>query len=185
MCSTTYTISQIIVFIMYVLLVLTYIERSRKQILITNIVVDILEGISFYLLNGYTGFAMSFFYIIRDVFFLNEIKNIKNSQFTKRDYIILLILLLMIVGLTIVAYDGIFSLFSVIATIITTVAIWQRNTKIYRILGILSCMFWLGYYIYIYSIVAIVLESILLIATVFGVIRETRRDTTKIISEYY
>ena len=185
MWSTTYIISQIIVFIMYILLVLTYIERSRKQILITYIAIDILEGISFYLLKGYTGFAMSFFYIIRDTFFLNEIKNTKNSKFTKRDYTILLILITIIINLTIISYDGIFSLLSVFATITTTIAIWQRNTKIYRLLGIFSCILWLGYYIYINSIVAIILESVLFVVTILGVIRESKRDTTRIISEYY
>ena len=176
MWTTSYIVSQILTVVIYILFCLSYIERSRKQILITNIGSHILQGIAFYLLGGFAGLGMNVFYMFRDVFLLIDIKHHNDKKITKRDYIILLVFLAMIVILAIISYESILGLFSVFATVASTIAIWQKNTQVYRFLGTVCSIFWLGYHIYLGSIFGIVLESILLVVTLIGFIRECLRN---------
>ncbi len=184
MWTTAFTISQLLTVILYVLLCLTYIERSRKQILITNLASHFVQITIFILLKGYTGLAMMIFYIFRDNFFLIDSKNQKNEKIERRDVHILIILMLFILSLGILTYDGVLSLFSVFATVASTIAIWQKNIRIYRFLGIICSICWLIYHIYLCSIMAIILESILLMTTIFGYIAELKRTKLNIKVKY-
>lgn len=187
MWTTTYTVSQLLTVIFYILLCLTYIERSRRQILVTNLISHFVEAVIFILLKGYTGLAMIIFNFFRDNFFLIDSKNQNNKEITRRDIHILIILLMGIMFLAIISFDGIFSMFPILATIASTIAIWQKNTRIYRFLGIFCSMCWLVYHISLHSIVAIILESILLVSTIVGYFRELKRNKSnvKYQSEFY
>lgn len=171
-----YTLSQVLIVIVYILICITYFLKNRKKILITNILAHIFQAISFLLLNGLTGVAMNFVYVVRDTFFVIDEKNRKSKKLNKRDYIIFLIFIIIIVVLTIFTYNGWGSLLSVVATIVSTIAIWQKNTKYYKLLGIPVSMAWLGYYIFLKSIFAIVLESILLVSTITGYMLENKKE---------
>ena len=81
-----------------------------------------------------------------------------------------------IIVLTIFTYNGLGSLLSVIATLVSTVAIWQKETKYYKYLGIPISIFWLGYNIYLKAIFAIILETILFISVISGCVLEYRKD---------
>ena len=187
MWTTEYLISQILTVILYGLLCLTYIERSRKQILITNLITQVLQGTAFILLHGDTGFAMSIFFFLRDSFFLTDLKREKSDDITRRDIHILIVMMLFILSFGIIFYDGILSVFSILATIASTIAIWQKNTRIYRFLGIFCSISWLIYHISLHSIVAIILESFLLVSTIVGYFRELKRNKSNIKyqSEFY
>lgn len=171
-----YTISQVLIVFVYILICTTYFLRNRRKILITNIIAHIFQAGSFLLLNGLTGVAMNIVYIIRDSFFAIDDKNRKNNNLNKRDYIILSIFISIIIILAIFTYSDWSSLLSAVATIISTIAIWQKNTKYYKLLGIPVSMAWLGYYIFLQSIFAIVLESILLVSTITGYIFENKKE---------
>ena len=171
-----YIISQFLIVIVYILICTTYFLKNRRKLLITNIIAHILQAGSFLLLNGLTGVAMNIVYVIRDSFFAIDEKNRKNNNLNKRDYIILTIFILIIIIFTIFTYSGWSSLLSVIATIISTIAIWQKNTKYYKLLGIPVSIAWLGYDIFLQSIFAIILESILLVSTITGYILENKRE---------
>ena len=187
MWTTAYTVSQLLTVVLYTLLCLTYIERSRRQILVTNLISHFVEVIIFILLKGYTGLAMIIFNFFRDNFFLIDSKNQNNKEITRRDIHILIILLMGIMFLSIISFDGIYSMFPILATIASTIAIWQKNTRIYRFLGIICSSCWLIYHIYLCSIIAIILESLLLISTIIGYIRELKRNHSnlKYQSEFY
>ena len=51
----------------------------------------------------------------------------------------------------------------IVASIIFTISVWQKNIKVYKILGLISSVLSLVYYIYIASIFAIILEVVLFI----------------------
>lgn len=170
-----YIISQILLVFVYAGFCITYFLKDRKQILIVGIISHIIHIFPFLLLNGLTGAAMCLVYVIREVFFVIDEKNRKSKTLTKRDYIILLILVLIVIGLTIFTYNGLGSLLSVIATLISTVAIWQKDPKYYKFLGIPVSIFWLSYNVYLKAIFAIVLETILLISTLVGSFMEIKK----------
>lgn len=167
--TTTYIISQVFAILMYVLLASTYYLKSRKAVLIINILSMIAQAISFIYLKAYTGLAMDIVAIIRNiVFMIDEKKNGKREQNTKKDVIILALLYIITILLSIFTYNGLPSLFSVLGTFLYTYSVWQKNTNTYKLLGIPTSVSWIAYNIYIKSIFGGILESIVLVCSGIG-----------------
>lgn len=178
--TVTYILSQVFVIIMYILLALTYYLKDRKKILIISFLSGISSAIAYILLGAWTGFAMCIFAMIRNIiFFIDEKKNGKRDKITKIDIMILIVLILITVIFTIFTYTDFLSLLSVFATSIYTYSVWQKNTKIYKLLGIPTSIVWISYNVYIMSIFGIILESILLICSTIGYILDTKKEKTK------
>lgn len=173
MWTTSYIISQILIVFTYLFFIVTYFQKKKSHVLITNIVAHIIQAISFILISGYTGLAMCVILTFRDTFiFFDE----KNNYRKLIKIIFLSIYFLAIIISTIYTYDGFLSLLSVFATLISTYAVLQKKVMVYRLLGIpVSCL-WLGYHIYIKSIFAIILESILLVSAITGYIKGRIKD---------
>lgn len=173
MISITYILSQVFIIISYIFLVFTYQTKNRKSILIYNFISLIATGLSYIFLSAYSGLAMVGVAIIRNIIFLiDEKRNGKSEKNTTKDYIILAILYLISIIFAIFTYNGILSMMSVVATMLYTFSVWQKNTKVYKLLGMPIEAIWIIYNIYIFSIFGIILESILAISTVIGCIRE-------------
>ena len=60
-----------------------------------------------------------------------------------------------------------------------TFSVWQKETHIYKILGVPIGILWISYNIYIESIFGIVLESIILICSLTGYLLEIKNITVK------
>ncbi len=150
--TNTYIISQVFAILMYVLLASTYYLKNRKTVLTINILSMIAQAISFIYLKAYTGLAMDAVAIIRNIIFMvDEKKNGKSEQNTKKDVIILVILYIITILLSIFTYNGLPSLFSVLGTFLYTYSVWQKNTNTYKLLGIPTSISWIAYNIYIKS----------------------------------
>lgn len=167
-----YVLSQVLVIINYVLLIISYQLKNRKTILIVNFVSTISISIAYLLLSAYTGFAMAIVSIIRNIIFLAN--NKKRKKITKKDVNILLLLCAISVLFTVFTYDGFFSLMPLVATILYTYSIWQKDTKVYKILGIPVCLAAITYNIYINSIFGIIFEICLAISAIIGLTREVK-----------
>ena len=168
--SPTYVVSQVFVVLMYVSLCSTYFLKSRSKIIVIDIIGHLFQMISFILLSGFTGVAMNVVYTIRDIYLYIANKKENDEDRRIKDAIFLTFLFVIIIASSIYTYNGVYSLFSVFATVFSTIAIWQKNTRIYKLLGIPSSVCWLSYHVYIQSILAIILESILLISILIGYI---------------
>lgn len=174
--TTTYIISQVFTVIMYILLAMTYYVKDRKRVLILNFIATISIAIAYILLGAWTGLAMCVVVIIRNIIFLlDEKKNGKRETTTRKDIIILIILYSISIIFAIFSYDGIFSLLSVCATMLNTYSVWQKNIKLYKLLGIPTGILWVLYNAYIISVFGIILESALLICSTTGYILEKRK----------
>ena len=168
-----YILSQFFTITMYLILVLSYQSKKRSHILVLSLLSQVTCGIAYILLEAYTGLAMCIIALIRDVIFMiDENKNGKRDFITKKDVIFLIILYLLMIISTVFTYQGLYSLLSVIATMIFTYSIWQKNTKVYKLLGIPVGTFWILYNLYVKSIFGVILESALLIASIVGFIRD-------------
>lgn len=172
--TSIYIVSQIITILYFAVLSLSYLLKDRNKILIANFVAHIGQTIAMAMLNGYTGAAMSIIMIFRDLtLIIQEAKKAKGKEINKKiDILILIITILLIVVLTIFTYNGPLSLLSVIATLVTTFALWQKDVKAYKLLGIVAGILWLAYNIFIFSIMGIILESILLICSIVGYFKQ-------------
>ena len=176
--TVIYIISQIITVAYFGVLTLSYLLQNRLKILVTNFIAHIGQTISMAMLNGYTGAAMSLIMTIRDlVLLVQEKRKIKGRKVSEKfDLIVLVVTVIVVIFLTVFTYNGFLSLMSVIATLITTVSFWQKNVKTYKILGIRANILWLIYNTFIMSIMGVVLESILLIASIIGYIKDSKNE---------
>lgn len=177
--TNIYIISQIITVIYFAMLSSSYLLKNRKRILVTNFIAHIGQTTAMAMLNGYTGAGMALIMMLRDfVLLLQEIRKSKGKEISeKSDLMILIITVLLIITLTIFTYNGPLSLLSVVATLITTFALWQKNVKMYKILGIIAGVLWLLYNVFIMSIMGILLELSVVICSVIGFWKEKRGGT--------
>lgn len=174
--TTTYLVSQIVTIIMYILLAITYQVKNRKTVLILNFLALIANGIAYILLDAYTGLAMCIIALLRNtIFLIDEKKNGKTEKNNKKDIAILVILYTLSIISAIFTYDGFLSLLSVFATMLYTYSVWQKKTKIYKLLGIPIGILWTLYNFSIGSIFGVILEMALLVSSMIGYILEVRR----------
>lgn len=173
-----YIISQIITILYFAILSLSYLLKDRKKILLANFVAHIGQTTAMAMLNGYTGAAMSIVMMLRDLTLLiQESKKSRGKDINKKlDLVILIITVLLMVILTIFTYNGPLSLLSVVATLVTTFALWQKDVKTYKILGLIAGILWLAYNIFIMSIMGIILELILVICSIVGYIKDIKKE---------
>ena len=173
--TATYILSQLFIVIECILLATSYQSKSRKKIVLFNLFSLISAGISYMLLSAYSGFAMIIIAIIRNIIFiLDEKKNGKRNTNGKNDYIILAFLLFLSFIAAFFTFRGILSMLSVVASTLYTISVWQKNTKVYKVLGIPIATLWMLYNIYIFSILGIILETIILISSIIGYVKEKK-----------
>ena len=166
----TYIISQVFVVLTYILLAATYFTSHRTKILVLSLFALFCNGVHYSLLSAWTGLGVVIIATIRNVLFLIQQKIKVLDKYVIDDWIIL-ITLLIISGVTaVMTYDSFFSLFSIAGSILYTISVWQKNIKVYRILGIISSAMSLIYFIYIASIFAIILEGIMLVTMIVSTV---------------
>lgn len=173
-----YIISQVITVAYFAILSLSYLLKDRTKILTANFVAHIGQTTAMAMLNGYTGAAMSVIMMLRDLTLLiQEKQKEKGKEISKKaDLAILIVTVLLMIILTIFTYNGVLSLLSVVATLITTYSLWQKNVKAYKLLGLIAGILWLAYNIFIMSIMGIILESILVICSIIGYIKDVKKE---------
>lgn len=178
--TVTYVVSQIFTIIMYALLSLTYYLKDRKSILIVSFLSMIANGIAYFLLHAWSGLLMCIIAVVRNiVFIIDENKNGKKDKMVKLDIIVLIIVYIFCIISAIFTYEGLLSLLSVFATMVYTYSVCQKDTKIYKLLGIPVGILWVTYNAYVKSLFGIILEGILLICSISGYIIEKKNIKRK------
>ena len=168
-----YILSQVFIILNYIFLIITYQLKNKQKILLFNIAAQTSAGLSYICLGAYTGLAMTITSILRNIIFINsENNNNLSKKITKKDIYTLIIIYILMIILSIITFDGLLSLMSVFATMLYTYSVWQKNTKIYKLLGIPVSLAWITYNIYIKSIFGIILEFVLMISAIIGLFRD-------------
>ena len=170
-----YILSQIFTILMYALMAWTYFLKDKRKIVIVSAFSLVASIIAYILLGAWTGLAMCVVAMLRNLYILwEEKKNGKRETNEKRDYIFLAIVYLGIILATIPTYEGFLSLLSVFAISIYTYSIWQKSPRVYKFCGIPVGILWIAYNTYVKSIFGVILEAILLIASVIGYAAEVK-----------
>lgn len=162
--SLAYIASQILVVIYYLIYSWTFHLKASNKILIFGIIATIISSISYVLLNAYTGMAMCLIAIIRNLLFAKD----------KRSTLNLTLIFILTIIASILTFDSYFCLFNIIATLIYTYALWQKNTKIYKLLGIIVNGLMIVYDIYINSVLGVILISIAFVSSIIGFVKENK-----------
>ncbi len=164
--TISYIVSQICAIVAMILFGMTYLVKDKKVVLILAIMFSILYGTQYLLLNALSGFLMNMVSIIRNIwFYINAKKKKKNN------IIVLITLIVITIILGSISLKSVFSMFSILATIIYTYSIWQDEIKVYRWLSIPTSISWIIYNIYSNTLFGIISESILLIIEIIGIIK--------------
>lgn len=162
----TYILSQVFICLCYAFMGLTYVVKNRTWILYLNFVALILNGTHYTLLGAWAGVGVIAIAIVRNILFLLQQKIEKLNKSSVFNWSILIFLIIVSVFVAIFTYDTALSLFSTFASMTYTISIWQKNIKIYKILGFVSSALNLIYYIYIGSLFGVILELLVEIITI-------------------
>lgn len=184
--KTEYILSQVFVILNYLLVGITYVVKSRKQILIFNYTATVANAIHFSFLSAWSGLAVCGIAILRNIILSiqDHFEKLKNSKVVDWSIFAFLCILFAVSGYF--TYVGVLSLFSIFASFIYTVSIWQKNQTAYKILGIACSACLITYLIFIWSLFGFICEIILLIVEIIVVIIairnivKSKRDLKKI-----
>lgn len=172
-----YIASQIIIAISYTCLGLTYCFKKRKIILILSFLANFTNACAYLLLGAYTSASMCAISITRDiVFIIDEKINGKTKKIVKKDVFILIGVYIVSIISIILTFNGWKSLIYAIATMLYTYSIWQKDNKVYRLMGILCHIIVIIESVAIKSIAGLVLQSIVLVCTIIMFIKSKNEE---------
>lgn len=181
---STYFLSQIFVCLCYAFLGLTYVIKKRTWILYFSLMALLFNGLHYSLLKAWAGVGVVCIAVVRNVLFLIQQKIKVLDKYVIDDWIILIFLMIISIITAFWTYDSVLSLFSIVASMVYTISVWQKNIKVYKILGILSGLLNIVYFIFIKSKLGIVLESIVCVITiVFTIIYLVNENKKKRLSK--
>ena len=166
-----YVLSQVFVILAVVCLGTTYLLKDKRIILLLSILVAIFYGLEYLFLGALTGLLMNIVSVIRNIwFYINAKKKKKNS------IIVLIVLFIIAIGLGLMSFKNIFSIFPIISTLLYTYSIWQDDVKKYRWIAIPMSLSWITYNISVSSIFGVITEIILLIFEIIGIVKLRRKN---------
>ncbi len=174
-----YIISQVFVCLTYIMLGITYLTTKRTNILIFSLIALVCNGVHYTLLGAWAGLGVVLIAVLRNVLFLIQQRIKVLDKYVLDDWLILIVLMIVSVITAVFTYDTVFSLFSIAGSIIYTISVWQKNIKAYRILGLISSAMSLVYFVFIGSIFAIILESIMFIFMLVATIIFFKKERNK------
>ena len=156
--TLTYILSQIFVVLCYICLAATYAIKNRYILLSVSIAAIVFNAISYTLLGAWAGLAVTIVALIRNIIFMIQEKFEGDKDYTVADWIVLVVLMLISATFAYFTYDGWLSLFSVFSSVLYTISVWQHNISAYKILGLISSICSIVYFIFIWSLFGFILE---------------------------
>ena len=153
---------QLIGFLAFCVLVLSFYKKNPKTIIAYQIVATFAYTVHYLLLGALSGAYISFIGIFRNI----AVIKVKNHKKTLAGIIILLYLLV-----TLVFYEGIYSLFPIVANSAYLITMVIGTKKSLLIGGIISPILWALYGLFVGSYASIITETILLISNTIQLIR--------------
>lgn len=178
----SYIWSQIFTVVEYGLLGASYLAKNRKAVVLLDIASMSCGIIAFIFLGADLGMAMSIIILLANFYYLwDEHKHSakERAKLHVRDYVVLTAVLTGIFVVTILTYDGPLSLLSVAATVLYEISIWQKSTKIYKLLGIPVAFCWMTYNGFVQSIFGVICEAVMFITSIIGYVRELQAEKRK------
>lgn len=145
---------QLIGLLAFCVLVLSYYKKDSNTILTYQITSNLAYAVHYFLLGGLSGAFISFVGAIRNIIFV-KVKRV--------NILLITIFTILYLIITIIFYESLYSIFPMCANICYLIFISKKDKKNILIGAILNSLFWMLYSAFVYSIVGIVTESILII----------------------
>ena len=162
--SSTYVLSQLFIVVAYSLFGMSYIAQNRKTILVCSSCSLVAEAVGYILLFAWGGLAMVVIAAIRNLLFFGQTKLLEKRPDLKRfEWVSLAFVWLLGVVGAVITWNGILGTFAIVAGMIYAYSIWQKNDKVYDVLGIFACVFLIIYNVFIGSLFGVIMETILML----------------------
>lgn len=159
-------IAQIIGVIALIFTMISVHQVNKRKILEFQILSNFAYLSQYVCLCAWAGVAMTSLGVLRSfVFYYYDEKNKKKSL----KLLFSISLLIIICG--ILTYDGVVSLLPIVIALGYTYALWQSNMKVFRIVSVISPLFWLAYDISVSAIVATLSCIFEFVSAFFAVLR--------------
>lgn len=162
-------ITQIIGVIAYILFALSFNKKEKEEILLLQIFSYVGFIIHYYLLGGFTGSICNVFGLVTLILIYFFDKYFKDK---KKLLIIIIIPILIVISL--LTYDNIYSIFPIIATVMSLLSFLKNDTSFIRLIGIISVPCYCIYAIIYKSYFAILFEVITGISIIFAYIKNKK-----------
>lgn len=143
-----FILAQLLGVIALIILVISFQKDDRKSLLKHQIFSSIFFALQYLCLNAITGFLMSIMTAIRNLIF--------SKYNNKVPIIYLTIILISMIVLSIISFDGIISILPTTAVIIYSIAVWYGKLKFIRIIEVISCTLFIIYNIKVLAISGLV-----------------------------
>ena len=167
-------IGQIIGFVAMAVIVFSYQQKSHKNILTFQMVSGLLFTVHFLLIGAYTGCVSNLIGALRSLIYAYRGKN-KFTDF--KLWPVIFSVVFTISG--IMTWDNVFSVFPIVAMVVSSVVLWIDSPKINRAFSIPTSACWLVYNIPSGSISGVATEIFVLSSIVIGMIRLDRKKSGK------
>lgn len=141
--------------------------KEKKKLFLTQIISNLLYSIQYYLMSANTGLFSSVIAIIRSIIFAKKEEGKQNKIY---NYITLILVLIYMIALK-MTWNGIISIFPILAETINTVFMNFFKLKGIRIINIIISVLWLVYNIYIVSYAGITVNILFVISTTVALIK--------------
>ena len=153
--------------------VIIYQQKSRKNLLISKLISDVVWFLHYFFLGAYSGAAVAAIGMIRELIFVNRDKKWGKSVLWLPVFIIISIIC------TVLTWKNLFCIFTCVASILSVISFYIGIPKVSRILSfpISGCM--LTYDIANLSIAGIINEIMSLTSSFIGYIRHDRKRILK------
>lgn len=155
-------IAQLIGLISLILLILSFQNNSKKTLLKYQIISSLCSSIQYILLKATSGFFMSLTMCIRNIIF----SRYKNDDIPK---IYLTIVIIIMLALSLLSYNGPISLLPCIGSLMYTLALAKSSLKVTRITNSITCVLYIIYNIKVLAIAGIIAASVELISTLIAI----------------
>ena len=157
--------SQVCVILAMLFLALTYISKDKNRILVFCVISSIMYATQYLLLDAYTGMIVNMISVVRAIwFFINNKVKKENSLYS------LILLEMLFLASSIITWNGFISIFPLIACLLFTYSIWQKNIKLYKWIALPVSFLWIIYNVLVGSVFGYISEGILLLVEIIGVI---------------
>ena len=167
-------IGQIIGFVAMAIIVFSYQQKSHKNILTFQMVSGLLFTVHFLLIGAYTGCVSNLIGALRSLIYANRGKN-KFTDF--KLWPVIFSVVFTVSG--IMTWADIYSVFPIVAMVMSSVVLWIDSPKINRAFSIPTSACWLVYNIPNSSISGVATEIFVLSSIVIGMLRLDRKKREK------
>lgn len=162
----TFILAQIFGLLGALSMILSNWQKTRNKILSLLIFDSIFYSLQYLLLEAYSGAFTNIVGILRIIIFKNKDK----YQILQNNYFLFsIIIVYTLIG--ILTYNGLTSIFPVIASILYSVVLWQDDVRKIRLGTTVMIISWLIYNIVVGAYLSAVIEAILLISSITAIIK--------------